>query len=308
MLQILAIYYRFVKNPSRMSMFYSKALEECRTVGDTNLLIIPAMKKRKSENGEEEMIERNPENLINTPLTLEVLCLVSEAIEHLPDPDTKQCVSNVVLNMAKEFENPVLQSSLGLFNFQRNVNRILENVSSKRKDAEKLSAERILYHEKAIEQCKSRKENSLIHEPHSATLALHQEALAKSYADHGETKHARGDFSSALQSKQRSLNIRLELFGEDHSSTADSYHSLEITQHELGDFYSALQSAQRALDIRCKLFGEELSSTADSYHLLGDTQQELGDFYSALQSAQRALNTRRKLFGEEHPSVADSYH
>jgi len=229
MLQILAIYYRFVKNPSRMSMFYSKALEECRTVGDTNLLIIPAMKKRRSENGEEEMIERNPENLINTPLTLEILVLVSEAIKHVSDPDTKQCVSNVVLNMTKEFENPVLQSSLGLFNFQRNVNRVLEKVSSKREDAEKLSAERILYHEKAIEQCKRSKENSLIHEPNSATLALHQEALAKSYADHGVTLHARGGFSSALQSKQRSLNIRLELFGEGDSRTADSYHSLVVT-------------------------------------------------------------------------------
>jgi len=105
------------------------------------LLIIPAMKNKESENGE-DMIERNHEKVMNTPLTLEVVCLVSQAIKHLPDPDTKQCVSNVVLNMAKEFENPVLQSSLGLFNFQRNVNRVLENVSSKREDAEKLSAER----------------------------------------------------------------------------------------------------------------------------------------------------------------------
>ena len=280
--QILAIYYRFIKNPSRMSMFYSKALEECRVVGDNKLLIIPAMQNRRSENGEDETIEKSPEKVINSPLTLEVLCLVSEAIKHFPDPGTQQYVSNVVLNTAKDLENPVLQSSLGLFNFQRNVNIILENVSSKREDVANLSAERILYHEKAIEQCKSSKENSLTHKPNSKTLALHREALAKSYADHADIQRKMKNYSQAVQSAQRALNIRLQLFGEEHSSTAESYHSLGITQHEQGDLSSALQSAQRALDIRLKLFGEEHSSTAESYHLLGITQRKQGDLSSAL--------------------------
>ena len=128
---------------------------------------------------------------------------------------------------------------------------------SKREEAAKLSAERILYHEKAIEQCKTSGENSLIQEPKSTTVALHQEALAKIYADHGITQHNKGDFTSALQFAQRALDIRRQLFGEEHSSTADSYHSLGVTQHKLGDITSALRSKQRALDIRCKLFGEE---------------------------------------------------
>ena len=280
--QILAIYYRFVKNPSRMSMFYSKALEECRVVGDNKLLIIPAMQDRKIESGEHETFEKSPAEVINSPLTLEVLYLVSEAIKYFRDPGTEKYVSNVVLNTAKELENPVLQSSLGLFNFQRNVNSILENVSSKREDAANLSSERILFHEKAIEQCKSSKENSLTHKPNSKTLALHREALAKSYADHADIQRKMKNYSQAVQSAQRALNIRLQLFGEEHSSTAESYHSLGITQHEQGDLSSALQSAQRALDIRLKLFGEEHSSTAESYHLLGITQRKQGDLSSAL--------------------------
>ena len=306
--QILAVYYRFKKNSSRMSMFYSKALKECRAVGGTNLLIIPAMENTERENGEEEMILRNSENLINAPLTLEVLCIVSEATKHLTDPDTKQYVSNVVLNVAKEFKSPVLQNSLALFNFQRIVNRILQNVSTKREDAAKLSAERILYHEKAVEQCKSSKENSLVHEPNPGTLALHQEALAKSYADHANVQRKMQNYSQAVQSAQRALDIWLELFGEEHSSTADSYHALSYTQHAQGDFSSARQSAQRALDIRLELFGEEHSSTADSYHSLGVTEHDLGDFSPALQAKQRALHIRLKLFGEEHSSTADSYY
>ena len=306
--QILAVYYRFIENPSRMSMCYSKAVEECRAVGDNKLLIIPAMKNRKSENEEGEIIKNSPEKVMNSPLTLEVLCLVSEAIKHLPDPETKQYVSNIVPTIAKELESPDLQSSLGLFNFQRNANRILQTVCSNREDAAKLSAERILYHKKAIEQCKISKENSLLHEPNSATLTLHKEALAKSYADHAEIQSKMQNYSQAVQSAQRALNIRLELFGETHPSTADSYHSLGERKHEEGEFTTALQSKQRALDIRLIVFGEQHSSTADSYHSLGITQLMKGDISSALQSTQRALDIRLKLFGEEHSSTADSYH
>ena len=62
---------------------------------------------------------------------------------------------------------------------------------------------------------------------------------------------------SALESDKRALNIRLNVLGEEHSETADSYHSLRVTQHSLGDFVSALQAAKCTLDIRMKLHGEE---------------------------------------------------
>ena len=62
---------------------------------------------------------------------------------------------------------------------------------------------------------------------------------------------------SALESDKRALNIRLKVLGDEHSQTADSYHSLGVTQHSLGDFVSALQSAKCALDIRMKVHGEE---------------------------------------------------
>ena len=74
--------------------------------------------------------------------------------------------------------------------------------------------------------------------------------------------------------------MRIKLFGEDHASTAESYHSLGVTQHSFSDFTSAMQSAQRALDVRIKLFGEDHASTGESYHSLGATQHWLGDFTS----------------------------
>ena len=71
-----------------------------------------------------------------------------------------------------------------------------------------------------------------------------------------------GDFTSALQSHQRALDIRVKLFGEEHLETAECCHSLGLTQYKLGDFTSGLQSHQRALDIRLKLLGEEHRGTA----------------------------------------------
>ena len=78
--------------------------------------------------------------------------------------------------------------------------------------------------------------------------------------------------SSARQSKQRALDIRVKLFGEEHPDTNQSYFDLGVTQHALGKFSSALQFDQRAPDIRVKLFGEEHPNTAECYVSLGVTQ------------------------------------
>ena len=50
------------------------------------------------------------------------------------------------------------------------------------------------------------------------------------------TQRTQGDFSLALQSKQRLLDIKIYLFGEEHPSTADSYHSLGDTQQTQATF------------------------------------------------------------------------
>ena len=62
---------------------------------------------------------------------------------------------------------------------------------------------------------------------------------------------------SQLQSTQCALAIRLGLFGEQHSSVADSCHLLGVTQHAQGDFSVALHCKQCVLDGRLKLVGDE---------------------------------------------------
>ena len=306
-LQILAIYHRFRNNLSIATQLYTKALQECRAAGDTSVLVIPPVENKEFKISEEEMQRSKLDTLNTQPLRLEIICVVSEATKLFTDSNTKQSISNAVLNIARDIDKPILPRSLGLCIFQRNISATLKNVLRNPKEAAKLSAASISYHEMALNQS-----NSSTLESHPKSIEnlpqhVHQDALLKSYLDHGRILYQMQNYSEALQSEQRALDITVKLFGEEHSDTAQSYHSLGVTQQYLGDFTSTLQSMQRALDIRVKLFGEEHSDTAQSYHSLGVTQDILGDFTSALQSKQCALDIRVKLFGEEHSDTAESY-
>ena len=307
-LQILLIYFRFKKNVSIASQLYNKALQECRRAGDTSLLVIPPVQNREFQITEGEMPRIKLDTLTTQPLRLEIICVVSEATKLFSDSDTKQSIENAVLNIAREIEKPILPRSLGLCILKRNINSTLKNVLSNPKEAAKLSAASISYHETALKQSKNVASES--HPKHSESLTpdVHQEELLNSYIDHGQDMYRMKNYLEALQSYHHALDIGLRIFGEEHASTTISYYFLGLTQHQLGDFTSALQSHQRALDIRVNLFGEEHSDTAHSYHSLGVTQHELGDFTSALQFHQRALDIRVKLLGEEHSDTAQSYH
>ena len=306
-LQILAIYYRFRKNLSIALQLYIKALQESRAAGDTSLLFIPPVGNREFEISEEVMKRGKLDTLTTQPLRLEIICVVSEATKLFTDNNTKHSISNAVLNIVRDIEKPILPRSLGLCIFQRNINSTLKNVLSNPKEAAKLSAASISYHETALKQSTNVASESHPKHGESLTPDVHQEELLKSYIDHGQDMYRMKNYLEALQSYHHAIDIGLRIFGEEHASTTMSYYLLGLTQHELGDFTSALQSKQRALDIRVKLLGEEHSDTAKSYHSLGLTQHDLGDFTSALQSKQRALDIRVKLLGEEHSDTAKSY-
>ena len=140
--------------------------------------------------------------------------------------------------------------SLGLFNFQRNAAALLTSFSQVVQDPGKLYEARISYHQTALKQCNNCKGRSAQREGSSVSpYQVHSEELAKCYLDLGYFNWKKKNYLGALQSEQHALDITLELFGEEHASTADSYHSLGVTQYQLGDLTLALQSDQRALDI-----------------------------------------------------------
>ena len=309
--QILASFYKFKTNVSNSTKFFRMAQNECRMAGDTQLLVIPPLEKQgKAKTENETNPQRDTSVLLNQPLKLEVIFLVSKAAKNFIDTDTRQYLSNTVFQILKEVETEILVSP-GLFNFHRIVATLITLIGDFIciEDQVKLYKERINFHQTALKQCNYSEGNSSKHKEASISrYQVHSEALAKCYLDLGTVHQSNENYQEALEANMRSLEITLGLFGKEHRSTANSYHSLGITQYHLGDYTSALQSHKHALDVRRKLLGEEHASTADSYHGIGVTQYLLGDYTSALQSHQHALDVRRKLFGEEHADTAQSYH
>ena len=74
-------------------------------------------------------------------------------------------------------------------------------------------------------------------------LGEEHKSTADSYRDLGVTQNEMHDYTSALQSHQRALAIRIKLFGEEHESTADSYREIGVIQANMHDYTSALPSA-----------------------------------------------------------------
>ena len=243
------------------------------------------------------------------PLKLQVIFLVREVTKHFPPVEINISLEQLELQILNDIESELAnRESLGLFSLHRMV-VIMLGIFCKSEDARIVIArERISYHLSALELCKQNSSEKNDKQNLAISCEMHNDALAKNYLDIGFAHRGKEDFDSALQCEQRALEIRLEQYGEDHSSTADSFLSLGATQYANGDFPSSLHSTQRVLDITRKLFGDEHPRTAYRTAFLGAVQHKLHEFSLALQSKQRALDIRLKLFGEEHSSTADSYY
>ncbi|XP_068752729.1 LOW QUALITY PROTEIN: uncharacterized protein [Montipora capricornis] len=329
--QVMAVYYQFLNDPSTSTYYYDKAHKECNSAADEQLIVIPPLgrKEKKTKNGKE--LQTNTFDSRNYwPLQFLVIFHIWKAAKNFFDTDTQQFVINPALRMLNDLQinsktpsylfhfcESVARHHATLEQFKHSSSGPEENVhSSVSLCSQECNHPLAKFYQDfgKLHYCTKNYSKALYFQTRALDILLRTNKqkgnayLAHSYHSLGVTQHLLGDFTSAVQSMQQALDLRIKLFGEDHTSVAKSYHSLGVTQHSLGDFTSALQSKQRALDVRIKLFGEDHASTAHSYDSLEVTQHSLGDFTSALQSHQRALNVRIKLLGEDHASTADSYH
>ncbi|KAL9987665.1 hypothetical protein ACROYT_G002009 [Oculina patagonica] len=311
--QILTLYYSFRNDTVHSSLFYKKALQECRHVGDAGLLVIPKFEGTAKESVQRNTHSRIQNNTQNQPLQLAVIFLVSQAVAKFSTNESDQCFCNLVSRILQDSETALPKGTTGSFNYNRTGVFVLTKLC-KREDS--LSVDEIIaFSSKADQGNLNNKNYSEALESCKRELAIklklfgeERAETANSYHSLGITQHSLGNYTSAAESAKRALAIRLKVFGEEHSETATSYHSLATTQHSLEDYTSAAESMKRALAIRLKVFGEGHPETANSYHSLGNTQHSLADYTSAAESDKRALAIRLKVFGEEHPKTADSYH
>ncbi|XP_022793872.1 uncharacterized protein LOC111332728 isoform X1 [Stylophora pistillata] len=207
-LQILVTYFVFIEKKAIALELNNRALQEYRALGNTSLLVIPSVENRQSK-----VIEANkPEPNVTTtqPLRLEMICVVGKATKQFSDDETKQAMSNSVLEMSNQTEEQILPLSIGLWTFQRNVNSTLKNVLDNPKEAAKLCGTWISYHNMTLKQSGKANAGSNTKPDNNLDLTVHRERFLRSYLDQGCAFHQMKNYSEAMQSFQRALDIRLD--------------------------------------------------------------------------------------------------
>ena len=114
-------------------------------------------------------------------------------------------------------------------------------------------------------------------------------------------------YDEALMYRQKTLSICLNVLGDKHPDTAQSYFNMGTVTSDKGDYEMALSNQKKALAIRKEVLGEKHSDTARSYHAIGEAYLCKDDYEMALLNHDRAISIRREILGENHPDTALSY-
>ena len=108
----------------------------------------------------------------------------------------------------------------------------------------------------------------------------------------------------ALEAARQSLELRRELFGNDHPQLAQGLNTLGRVLHVQGDYVAARSCYEQALAIREKALGPDHPETALTLSNLGNLLQLLGDYVGARPCLERVLAIEREAWGPEHPQTA----
>lgn len=131
---------------------------------------------------------------------------------------------------------------------------------------------------------------------------LHQ--LARLQNELGRAQKETGNYKQAKDYYINSLEIAVDIFGEDHQNVAAVRNNLAIVYKILGDFTKALQLFELGLSSDIKNFGENHPKVAVRRNNLASTYQDMGNLQKAVELAEQALKSDIINFGENHPKVA----
>ena len=124
---------------------------------------------------------------------------------------------------------------------------------------------------------------------------------------YGVILHYLKSYDDAIKTYHRSLDMKMELHGEENPIIATCYSSIAAVYFDSFDYPHALQYHLKAMEINKRVLGEDAAETASSYEDLGCVYSELGKYNIALDYSQKALLILEKLYGEEHPDTEIAY-
>lgn len=116
-----------------------------------------------------------------------------------------------------------------------------------------------------------------------------------------------GDYSTAIEFCDKSLQIQLQIYGPLHPHCAKSLNNLGNIYALMGQYENAVNQLDRALRVRLKLYGECHIDTANSYNNLGLAYKSLKDTRKAMLYYEKTLRIMVKLLGSNHPEMHTLY-
>jgi tetratricopeptide (TPR) repeat protein len=117
-----------------------------------------------------------------------------------------------------------------------------------------------------------------------------------------------GQFQEARRLAEESLNIALELGGEDHRYSAYAMGVLASILLDQGDNREAENLYRRSLAAREKIWGPEHSVVALANSNLARVMSRQGKIDEAIQLERKALEIRKRVYGPENHVTAQSIH
>ena len=119
-----------------------------------------------------------------------------------------------------------------------------------------------------------------------------------------------GDIEGSILQLQAALDLRKQIYGDDHPHVAASHIHLGAVHKQNGSMDKSLENMKRALEIQTKQLGEEHPVVASSYNNVGAIYYQMQDFSSAIEHYLKALRIQQKVHGEEnaHVDTAGTYH
>ncbi|MHC5114473.1 MAG: serine/threonine-protein kinase [Planctomycetota bacterium] len=120
----------------------------------------------------------------------------------------------------------------------------------------------------------------------------------------GNSYRGLGRLADAEEQLERSLETRLELFGDRHVDVARSLNALALLCRDQGEYGDAETLFRRAIELRRDLIGDRSIDVAYSLASFAGMRLKQGMYDEARAMLEESLDIRRDLYGPVHQDVA----
>ena len=200
-LQLLVLYYIFLKNIEKSEQFFQMAFDKCNEIGDQRLFVIGECRTNTEKNGEEKK---------NQPLILGQVCVLSIWAREFLSDEMKSRWCNIVFELQSQLEVAAQSSGNATSLFQisdlalvflgtdqtTQIDQTIQTIKNAIA-TEKNSVSPTKTGEKTLDKTERQKEQ--------------EERLAQCYFNKGWFYNTKEEYSLALESFQQALDVRLEL-------------------------------------------------------------------------------------------------